>query len=67
MWKKHFNKMSDKNATGDDDVPGDVLDVLGEDVRVKQSDKTLLNGLLDHEEAIKILRNSCNFTPNKIA
>jgi hypothetical protein len=29
-WKKTIKKKRNKKATGDDDVPGDVLKVLGE-------------------------------------
>jgi hypothetical protein len=29
--EKAFKEMRDKKATGDDDVPGDVLTLLGED------------------------------------
>ena len=30
-WKNTITEMRDKKATGDEDVPGDVLEVLGED------------------------------------
>jgi hypothetical protein len=30
-WKKQSNRSGIKNATGDDDVPADVLRLLGED------------------------------------
>jgi hypothetical protein len=29
-WKNAIKEMRDKKATGDDDVPGDVLNLLGE-------------------------------------
>jgi hypothetical protein len=29
-WKKAVKEMRNKKATGDDDVPGDVLKLLGE-------------------------------------